>query len=287
MPEEISGINMLVAQGGTAIVDQTDATLTSSPELAEAITKNTNFVNRLPGDQDWTLSFEGQIPDDAGADALVNGNAGLDVEVDITADSTDNPTFEPIPGIQTLTLTLDQELSEVPPGISEATGWSYYVPLRQDWEVEPEAHYYDPEGTTDGAKVLDEVHKARENGNALPAEVSVLGVTFSGDLAADEFELAAGTDDPASQSLPFMGSGELTRASAFESTIEALIDLFFTQSTATVGLRHEENGSVVTGSTFWNGSAYLASAEITLERNSFPTLSAEFQGDGALSRTTQ
>jgi hypothetical protein len=283
MPEEISGINMLVAQGGTAIVDQTDATLTSSPELAEAITKNTNFVNRLPGDQDWTLSFEGQIPDDTGADALTNGNAGLDVEVDIGSGAS----FEPIPGIQTLTLTLDQELSEVPPGISEATGWSYYVPLRQDWEVEPEAHYYDPSGSDDGNLVLAEVHTARENGDALPAEVSVLGVTFTGDLAADEFELAAGTDDPASQTLPFMGSGELTRSSSFESTIEALIDLFFTQSTATVGLRHEENGSIVTESTFWNGNAYLASAEITLERNSFPTLSAEFQGDGALSRTTQ
>lgn len=341
MPDEISGINMLVAQGGTALIDQTDATLTTTPELAETITKNTNFVNRLPADQNWTLSYEGQIPDSSAKDALTNGNAGIytGADSDITgvdtgtstftldedrsgdwsagdtvrvlgstgndqeytidtisgtdvtvtesiSDSTaDGVMFKPvvIPGVQSLTLTLDQELSEVPPGIDQAVGWDNYVALRQDWELDVEGHYYDPNDSA----VLEDVHTARENGNDLPAEMNVLGVTFTGFIAADEAEIAAGTDDPASQSLPFMANGELTQTSQFETTIESLIALFFDQSTATVALRHEKNGSIVTGSTIWEGSAFLSSAEITLERDSFPQLTAEFQGDGALSRNTQ
>jgi hypothetical protein len=286
MAEQIPGINLLVAQGGTAIIDQLDATLTATPELAEAVTKNTNFVNRLPGDQDWTISFEGQIPDDTGANALVNGNAGLQVEVDITDDNTDNPQLERVEAIQSLTLSLDQELSEVPPGINQPVGWNGYTPLRQDWEAEVESHYEDPSGDTDGEAVYQEIHKARENGNALTAKLSVLGVDFDGSIVADEFELAAGTDDPATQTLPFMGSGALTKTSAFESTVDALLSLYFNQNTATMALRHEEGGSVVTGSTKWEGSAYISTIEITLERDSFPTISAELQGDGALSRTT-
>jgi len=278
---------MLAVQNGTAIVDQTDATLTSTPQVAESVVKNTNFPNRLSGDQDWTLQVDTQIPTDAGKDALANGQAGLDVEVDITDDTTDNPVLEPVPGIQSLTLTLKQELGEVPPGLSQPTGWSYYVPLRQSWEVDVEAHYYDPAGTTDGEAVYDAIHTARENGNALPGELQILGVIMSGDLVADDFKIAAGTDDPTAQSLPFMGSGVLTQTNQFETTIEALIALFFNQSSATVGLQHTENGSVVTGSTLWDGTAYLSSAEITLKRNAFPQLSAEFQGDGALARTTQ
>lgn len=285
MPDEIAGINMVAVQGGTAIIDQTSATLTSTPELAESVVKNTNFPNRLSGDQEWTLSLETQIPDESAQDALVNGQAGLDVEVDTTDDSTDNPTLQTVPGVQSLTLSLDQELTEVPPGIDEPTGWTYYVPLRQSYEVEIEGHYYDPSNSSAG--IYDALHEARENGNAVPGEVKVLGVTMEGDLVADDFELSAGTDDPATQTLPFMGSGTLSQSSTFESSIESLLNLFFTQSSATVGLQHEDGGSVVSGSTLWDGSAFLSSAEITLERNSFPTLSAELQGTGQLSRTTQ
>ena len=281
MADEISGINMIVTQGGTAITDQSDATLTSTPELAESVVKNTNFPNRLPGDQNWSVDLETQIPTDGGEDALVNGNAGLEVELDLDDDGT--PSYERVSGVQSLTLSLSQELSEVPPGISEATGWDYFVPLRQSWETDAEAHYYDPANDD----VYAAIHNARENGNALPGRVTILGVEMDGDLVADDFEIAAGTDDPATQSLPMMGSGEVTRSNSFESTIESLVSLFFNQSTATIGLQHETDGSVATGSTLWSGDAYLESAEITLERNSFPVLSATFQGDGPLSRTTQ
>lgn len=279
MANEIPGINVVVAQGGTAIVDQQDATLTSTPELAESVVKNTNFPNRLPGDQDWTLSLEGQIPDDTGKDALANGNAGLQVEVDTGS----GLAYETVAGVQSLTLTLEQEFGSVPPGIDEATGWSYYVPLRQSWEVDVEAHYYDPANEA----VYEAIHGAREAGEVVPGKLNVLGVTMEGDLAADEFELSAGTDDPASQSLPFMGSGSVSQTSSFESTIEGLVGLYFSQSTATMALQHREGGSPVTGSTSWEGDGYLSSAEISLERNAFPTLSTEIQGNGPLERITQ
>lgn len=285
MPDEISGINMLVLQAGTAITDQTDATLTSTPEVAESITKNTNFPNRLPGDQDWMISLDTQIPRSSGEDALVNGNAGLEVEVDTTDDATDNPTLQQVPGVQSLTLTLDQELQSVPPGIADTTGWNYYVALRQSWEIEVEGHYYDPSNSADG--VYDKIHEAREQGEPVPGTVTVLGVTMEGDLVADDFELASGTDDPASQSLPFMGTGEIVQTSSFETSLEELLALYFGQNTATVALQHTKNGSVVTGSTLWQGDAFLSSAEITLERNSFPELSAELQGTGSLDRITQ
>ena len=284
MPSEISGINMVLVQGGTALTDQTSATLTSTPELAESVVKNTNFPNRLPGDQDWTLSLESQIPDEEGKDALVNGSASVDLKVDTTDDSTGSPQLETLPGVQSLTVSLDQELQEVPPGIDEATGWSYYVALRQDYEIEVEGHYYDPENDS---AIYEAVHEARENGNTLEGEINVLGVTLAGSFAADDFELAAGTDDPATQTLPFMGSGGLTQTGSFESSVDGLLDLFFSQNTATVGLQHEKDETVVSGSTIWQGDAFLSSAELTLERNSFPSLSAELQGTGALSRVTQ
>jgi len=282
--DEISGINLIVAQGGTAITDQTDATLTSTPELAESVVKNTNFPNRVSGDQDWQVEFEGQIPNASDEDVLTNGNAALKVKVDATDDNTDNPALETVPGLQSLALTLSQELQTVPPGINEATGWQYYVPLRQSWEVDPEGHYYDPEGGSEENRIFRELHAKREAGENVDAEIDVLGVTFDGTLAADDMEIAAGTDDPASQSLPFMGSGEVTRTSSFESTIESLVDLYFTQSTATIALQYEEGGTIVSSSTIWEGEAYLSECEITLERNSFPTLSATLQGSGPLSR---
>jgi predicted secreted protein len=286
MADEIPGINMIVAREGTAITDQTDATLSSTPEVAESVVKDTGFPNRLPADQDWTISLETQIPDSAGKDALVNGNAGLEVNVDATDDSTDNPQLESVEGIQSLTLTLDQDLQEVPPGISDATGWTYYIALRRMWEVDVDAHYYDPEPDNTGANVYEALHEARENGNSVSAELTLLGSIFSGDLVADDFELAAGTDDPASQSLPMMGTGAVSLSTNLETTIDGLIQMYFDQSTATVALQHEEGGSVVSPSTIWEGDAYLANAEITLERNAFPTLSAELQGTGPLSRVS-
>jgi hypothetical protein len=340
MPDEISGINLLVTQGGTAIVAQTNATLTSTAELVEAVVKSTNFSVKNSGDQSWTLSHEGQITDDTGKHALSNGNASIGIgskslsitSVDTSADtvtvgstpdglfagdefeitgstgnddtytvesiSSDTITVEgsigdstadgtvdyapTLPGVQSITLSLEQELQEAPPGINEAPAWDYLTPLRRDWTIEVEGHYYDPANSP----VFSDIHAARDAGNNLPVELDVLGLTFTGDIAADEFEVEAGTDDTATHSFSFGGSDTLTKNGTSETTIGALLDLYFNQTSATVALEHRTNGSVVTGSTKWTGDAYVSTLDIELGRNEYPTISAEYMGDGALDRVT-
>jgi hypothetical protein len=62
------------------------------------------------------------------------------------------------------------------------------------------------------------------------------------------------------------------------------LDLYFNQNSATVALQHRKNQSVVSNSTEWKGSAYISSMEIEIARSEFPTVSAEYRGDGALNR---
>jgi len=273
MPTEIPGINMLITLGGTAIVAQSNATLTTSLELAEVVNKSTNFTSNLSGDQEWTLSHEGQITDDASEHLLTDGNASLKVE--------DNG-LTIVPGLQDLTITLEQELSEVPPGLDEPVGWKGYVPLRRSWTVEATGHYYDPENDT----TYSAIHTARDSGTSLDAELTVAGITMAGKIAADSMEIDAGTDDPAEYSLSFTGDGALTRSGTAQSTIDQLLTGYFDQSALTVALRHMEGGTTIDQSTIWTGDAYLSSATIELERSEQPSLSAELQGDGALTRDT-
>jgi hypothetical protein len=274
---------MLIAQDSTAIAAQSGATLSTSTELAEAIVKSTNFSVKNSGDQDWTLSHEGQIEDDAGKHALTNGNAELRVKVDATDDSTDNPALETVPGLQSITLSMEQELNETPPGIDQPTGWTYYTPLRRDWTLEIEGHYYDPADEL----IYQGLHDAIDAGGKLDAELDLFGLTFTGAIANDSREIEAGTDDNAAYSFSFGGSDTLSKSGSIESTISSLLDLYFNQASATVALQHRENESVVTGSTAWTGDAYISSLEIELARNAYPQISGEFQGDGSLSRNTQ
>jgi len=342
MADEVPGINMLIAQAGTAIAAQSGATLSTSTELAEAIVKSTNFSVKNSGDQDWTLSHEGQIEDDTGKHALTNGNAALRIpgesvsisSVDTTnnvftlssdksdswsagdvvriSESTDNDgrytiasisgvdvTVEEdvtdstgdgtmtrlpaIPGLQSITLSMEQELNETPPGIDAATGWSYYTPLRRDWTIEMDGHYYHPQNDPTYKTVNDAI----DEGEQLDATLDVLGLTFSGAIANDSREIEAGTDDNAAYSFSFGGSDTLSKSGSAESTISSLLDLYFNQSSATVALKHKVDGSVVKPSTTWSGSAYISSLEIELARNEYPSISGEFQGDGALTREPQ
>jgi hypothetical protein len=340
MANEIPGINLLVEVGGTAVVAQSNATLSTSTELAEAIVKSTNFTKQNSGDQDWTLSYEGQFTESDGDHALTDGKAslkvgdptgitavddtsdvfttsedkstdwtsgdtvyviqssgnngeysiasisGTDVTVNETiSDSTaDGRIFNPdvVPGVQSLSLNLEQELNDVPPGINETVGWTNYVPLRRTFSVEADGHYYDP---TDEA-TYETIHTARDNGDNLGGVVTVMGVDFFGEIAADSMDIEAGTDDNASYSLSWAGSGEIDRNGTAETTIDSLVSLYFDQSTATASLRHVEDGTDVTGSTYWSGTTYLSTLEVALERGEYPELSTELQGDGQLTRNT-
>lgn len=341
MANEVSGINMIVEVGSTAINAQSSATLTSTPELAEAIVKGTNYTQQVSGDQEWSLSYEGQIEDESGEHALANGNAkiGVGVPVAITAVDTTNDIFtlaedkssswssgdtlyvidstgndqeytintisgtdvtvsesisdstadgdifkpETVPGLQNFTLSGEQDLNDVPPGVDEQVGWKNYVPLRRTWAVEAEGHYYDPANDS----TYETIHTARDNGNNLGAVLTIMGADFTGYIAADGLDIEAGTDDNAAYSLSWAGSDVLEQFGTVESSVQGIIDLYFNQNTGTVGLRHEKDGTVVTGSTLWKGDAHLSSMEMELARNEFPTISTDFQGDGKLERVTQ
>jgi predicted secreted protein len=281
MANEVSGINMLVEVGGTGVVAQSGATVSTTSELAEAITKDSNFTTQDSGDQEWTLSYEGQMTDDTGKQALANGNVDLQVEVDATDDSTDNPQYEPISGLQSVTLNLEQELNSVPPGIDQPVGWKGYVPLRRSFSIDAEGHYLDPASDL----VYDAVLDAKNNGKRLPAKLNVFGGTFEGSIATDSMELDAPADDNASFSFSWGGSGDLTQSGTVETTIDSILSLYFNQTTATVNLRQKDSdGNDVSASTYWEGDAHLSNFEISMERSAYPEISTELQGDGALSR---
>lgn len=422
MANEVSGINMLVEVDGTAVTAQSDATLSAETELAEAVVKSTNFNVQESGDQDWSLSYEGQITDTAGKHALVNGNASLEVgslsditgvnttnsvftisgdlttdwsasdeirvikstgndqfytistisydssndETNVTvnesiSDSTaDGQIFKPqnVRGLQSLSMNFEQELNAVPAGVDENPNYNNYNTLRRTYNIEGEGHYYDPrisevfqissvdstndiftmekdvsgvwdsedtievrnssdnngqftissvsgtdvtvqesvssisqDGSTGEAfvpydTVYNLIHDARDNGENLGVVLTVLGVDFSGEVAADSMEIEAGSDDTAQYSLTWQGSGEVFKTGTAESTVDSLFDLYFNQSNATASLSNIEDGTDVSGSTYWEGNALLSTLEISLERNSFPEISTELQGDGILERKT-
>ena len=281
MPDEISGTNILVGANSTAMPAQTDATLTTEPELIETILKNNNFPVKRSGDLEWVLSAEGLLRDDTGKEALSNGEVALKAELDINDDGSE--TTEVIPGLQSITLSMEQTLNEVPPGIDQPTGWTYYAPLERDWTVEMEGHYYDPQDSD----IYKELYEKPRNGEVIASTLEVFGLTFNGDLAVDSIERSAGTDDQAMVSFSFGGSNAITRSGSSESPITAILDSYFNQTSITSFFRPEDPSGPITGKTSWEGSSYLSTAELTLERDAYPQLSYELQGDGQLSQVTQ
>jgi len=120
----------------------------------------------------------------------------------------------------------------------------------------------------------------------LGLELTILGLTFVGEIAADSMEIEAGTDDKAAYSLEWGGSEDYVKTGAPEATIDTLITMWTDQTENTASLRHQEGGTDVTGSTYWEGTTLLSSLEIELARDEFPTITTELQGSGKLERKT-
>ena len=281
MPAELSGSNILVGAAGTAMPAQTTATLTTEPELVETIVKNANAPIKRSGDLQWNISAEGKLRDDAGKAGLSNGEVALKADLDLTDDGTE--TTEIIPGLQSVTLSLDQELEQVPPGIDQPTGWRFFSPQELDWTLEMEGHYYDPESND----VYDALYQKPRNGEVIAGTLEVFGLTFNGDLAVDSIEREADTDGPGMVSFSFGGSDLLTKSGSSEAPISELLTSYFDQQTVPSFFRPMQSGNPQTGTTSWKGDAWLSTAELTLERDAYPNFSYEVQGDGALNRVTQ
>lgn len=275
---DIPGIDLILQYNSNVLEAQTDATLSSTRAVADAISKDNNFEVKKNGDGDWEISSTREFVDDTAKHAITNGNAELRLELDKDNDTTYQ--FETIPVLTSVTLSLEQDLSERSPGINDPVGWTYYVPTSRTFSVEAEGYYRDPANSD----IYAALHDEREAGNNVGAEVDILGATFSGEVAHDSMDLEAGGGDVAGYSFSWQGSGEITQSGTIETTISDIIDLYLNQSKGTVSLRHRENGSDVTGSTYWEGDVYLSSWELTLERNEMPEISEELQGTGSLTR---
>ena len=281
MPNDVSGSIILVGAGGTAMPAQTSATLTTEPELVETIVKNQNAPLKRSGDLQWQLSADGKLRDGAGKAGLSNGQVTMSVDVDLNQDGTE--TTEIVPDLQSITLSLDQGLEQVPPGIDQPTGWRFFSPQELDWTMEMSGHYNDPADSD----VYDALYQKVRNGEVIVGTLDVFGLTFDGDLAVDSIEREADTDGPASVSFSYGGSGLLTKTGTSESPISELLTSYFDQQTVSAFFRPMENGTPITGTTSWEGSAWNSTTELTLERDAYPELSFELQGDGTLDPITQ
>lgn len=276
MANEISGINLLLALDGTAVAAQSNATLSASQEIVEIITKNEfGFTSNLSSDQSWSVSHDGYLTKESGDHFLAIGEATFSIDV--------GGTMTVVPGIQSVSLSLTQELTETPPGIDEATNWTYRRPSRRSFSIDVDGHYYDPADEPTYDAILD----AKDAGETLDFELTVAGLTFTGSLAPGDLEIEAGADgDNATYSLSSAGDGEIIKTGTSETSIGKVLDAYFTQAMWTVLLKHEVDGTQVDGSTEWTGDAYLSEATLDIERGDQVSLSADFQGDGALTRPT-
>jgi len=276
-PDTIPGVNFILFAGGTAVVAQSNATLSPTRDVAEYVDKNVNAPARKGGDQSWTLSHEGVLVESD--DSLILGNENASLELD---DGTGSSTFLTLPSVTSITINMEQELNEVLPGLEQPTGYKYYDPLRTDFSVEFEAYYRDPANSTD----WDQFHSVMDSGDETPAKVTAGPLTFSGDVVAESIEIEAGEDDTTMLTGTLQGSRGLSQTGTAPTTLGTILDAYFQQQAVMLALKNLESGSPVSGSTVWEGSAHISTATIELARNEFPSFSAEFQGDGALSRTT-
>jgi hypothetical protein len=273
---------LLSKLGGTVIGAQTDATLSASQELIELITKqDSNFIEHLPGKQDWSVSHSGLVLDDSGSKFIANGNGKLELEFD---DNSGSPAFHEVRRLDTLDLSFTQNLAET--GGLDRELWTYRRPAERMMEVDIEGSYLDP--ASDLGDPYDEIWTAKENSRTVTAKLTVGPRTFSCDLAPGDLEITASTGgEDATVSVNFASDKDITKGGVgFDSSVSMFMDAFFDQSRLSFAMEQRDGGAAVSGSTTYTGNGYLDSADISIEDGSEVTLDAEFAGDGPLSRST-
>jgi len=278
----IAGVFLLSKLGGTVIGASTDGQLQASQELIELITKqDSNFIEHLSGEADWSVSHSGFVLDDSGSKFIANGNGKLELEFD---DGSGTTAFHEIPRLSSLDLSFQQNLAETG-GLDQAL-WTFRRPAERMMEVDIEGSYLDP--ASDLGDPYDEIWKAKDNSRDVTAKITVGPRTFSCDLAPGDLEISAETGgEDATVSVNFASDKEITKGgTAFDSSVSMWLDAFFNQSRLAFAMEHREEGSAVTGSTTYTGNGYLDNADISIEDGSEVTLEGEFAADGALSRST-
>lgn len=286
----VVGVDLKLQHGGTLIGTQTGGSLSISPDLGEILLKNdasgspTDFKGRLSGEQSWDVSHEGLLLNGSEEYHIANGNAKLELEVDTTDDSTDNPSYVEIPRLESIDFTLAQEIAETG-GLDRAL-WRYLRPAEREFTVDVSGSYVDP--ASDLGAVYDGLMTARDNGTNVPARLTVMGKTFEGDVAIGDTSIDGQTGgEDATIEVSMASDGPLTTGgSAFGTGIESIFTAWENQNLVDVGMLHYTDGSPTTGATKFTGSGYLTEVAIGITDGEEITCSTSLAGDGALSRGT-
>lgn len=279
----IVGVNLLSKIGGTLIGAQTDASLSASQDLREAITKqNSGFIGHLSGKQDWSVSHSGLVLNDSGSKFIANGNGKL--ELDIPDGSGGTQTVE-VPRLSSIDLSLTQNLAET--GGLDQPLWTYRRPAERSVGIDIEGSYLDPNSTI-GA-VYDEIWTAKDNSDVIPFTLTIASKTLTGSIAPGDLEIGASTGgEDATISVSFMADEQVTQGgTAFDSSVSMILDAFFNQTEISFAMEHQSSGTAVTGSTAYEGNGYLADASISIPDGEEVTMDANFNANGPLSRVTR
>lgn len=281
----IAGINLLTKIQSTIVGAQTDATLSVPQELRELITKNEfGWVSNLSSKQEWSVSHSGLVLNSSSEAFISNQNAKLELEVDTTDDSTDNPTLVEIPRLDSIDVTLAAEMAET--GALDKALWRFIRPAERSVQIDIEGSYLDP--ASDVGAVYEEIMAAKDAGNNLPFTFTLAGRTFSGDVAFGDMEIAApGGAEDATISLSMASDDQVTKGgTAFDSSVSMIIDAFFNETEVDCAIEHHDGGSVVTGSTKYTGSGFFGEIALSVADGEEATIDATVEGNGALTRPT-
>lgn len=282
----VVGVDMKLEKGGSLIGTQTGGSLSLSPDLREIIVKNqpsgggTDWKARLAGEAEWSVSHEGLLLNDSDEYDLANQNASMKLEYDVGNGSE----LIELPSLDSIDFTLSQELAETG-GLDEPL-WRYLRPAEREFSIDVSGTYVEP--TTTEGEVYDEVLNTLVNktGN-VPFELTVFGVTFTGNVALGDFELDAQTGgEDATVDLSMESDLDLTKNGSFGTGIESIFTSFMDKSLVDVGMLHYDGSNPETGTKKITGSGYYGEISISMSDGEEVTTSGTIEGDGAVSLGT-
>lgn len=288
----VVGVDLKTQLNSSLIALHTSSSLNISPELVDIIVKAdaqgnpTDWARRIQGVAEWSTEHEGPLANQSATQAKVSdGNMSLKLEVDTTDDATDNPTLVEIPLLDSVDFSLTQELAEVG-GMSMASEplWRYVQPDTRDFEISLTGTYVEPTSSDGGVHeaMLEQVlDRATDQ---LPFELTILGVTFSGEVEIGDVNVNAETGgENAEIDLTLAANSDLTKNGSFESSLEAAFTAFMNKSSVNVGMLHYDGSSPESGTKKLTGTGYYTDLSISLSRGEPITASGTVEGDGALS----
>lgn len=287
MAGEIVGVDYKAQLSGSLIALSISASLSISPELREIIVKAdgsgspTDWKGRLAGKQEWTVEHEGllQNSNNDGATIAQNASASAKLKVDTTQDATDNPTLVELPSLDSIDITLAQELAEI--GALDEELWRYIRPAERELTFDISGTLIEP--TTSAGAVYDELITARQNGTILPFELNVLGVTFSGDCAIGDVERDAETGgEDATIDMSFESDLDVTKNGSFGNGFDTAFTAFMNKNSVNTAMVHYNGGSPESGTKKLSGSGYYSELSISINDGEEVTATGTLEGDGPI-----